>query len=362
MSSFGIEPGEAVGLVGRNGSGKTTLLRLIAGIFQPTGGTLEVGGSVGSLLSLGAGFHPELSGRENLHLAGSIYGLGRRYINERFDEIVSFAELEESIDLPVRTYSSGMFMRLGFALATHLAADVLLLDEVFAVGDESFQRKCFGKIFEFKARGGTLLFVSHSASAVESLCDRALLLRDGRIDFDGSAHDALQRYQAALAEERDPEERSAGLREWGTGEAQISWTRLEDADGCERQQFLSGEPVSFRFGVTANENVRSPRLIVELRDRLNGLLGASARDPEELGWDGSTGEHAFRFALDRLPLTDGRYMICVAIADATGRHTYHRIDDAASFLVYPDQDDARGSIRLDGSWSAVAARAAEVSR
>ena len=313
-------------------------------------------------MSLGVGFHPELTGRENAYLSGLIHGLGRRYIDERFDEIVAFAELEESIDLPVRTYSSGMFMRLGFSVATHLAANVLLLDEVFAVGDEAFQRKCFGKIFEFKARGGTLLFVSHAASAVESLCDRALLLRDGRLDFDGSAHEALQRYQAALADERDPAERSAGLREWGTGEANISWTRLEDAAGQERLQFLSGEPVRFRFGVTANETVPSPRLIVELRDHLSGLLGSTAGEPEELGWDGSRGEHAFQFALDRLPLTDGRYVICVAVCDADGRHTYHRIDDAASFVVYPDRDGVRGSIRLDGSWSALATEAAGAPR
>ena len=142
--SFEIEPGASVGFVGRNGSGKTTLLRLIAGIFTPTTGRLRVGGSVGSLLELGAGFHPDFTGRENIFLSGSIYGLKRRYVRERLDEIVSFAELERFIDLPVRTYSSGMHMRLGFAVAVHVDADILLLDEVFAVGDEAFQRKCIG--------------------------------------------------------------------------------------------------------------------------------------------------------------------------------------------------------------------------
>ena len=183
--SVSIEPGEAVGLVGRNGSGKSTLLRLIAGILRPTAGRVAAGGRVGSLLELGAGFHPDFSGRENVFLNGSIHGLRRAVIRERMDEIVAFAELEHAIDLPVRTYSSGMYMRLGFAIAAHLDADTLLLDEAFAVGDEAFQRKCFGKIFEFKQRGGTIVFVSHDASAVERLCERAVLLRDGVVALDG---------------------------------------------------------------------------------------------------------------------------------------------------------------------------------
>ncbi len=197
--SFRVEPGSAIGLVGRNGSGKTTLLRLLSGIIKPTSGHVDVGGRVGSLLELGAGFHPDLSGRENLFLNGSIHGLKRAYVREQLDEIVAFAGLEEFIDLPVRTYSSGMYMRLGFAIAAHIDADVLLLDEVFAVGDEQFQRKCFGKIFEFKRRGGTIVFVSHDAAAVERLCDRAILLQAGRVRFDGPTHDAVVRYRQLLA-------------------------------------------------------------------------------------------------------------------------------------------------------------------
>ncbi|HSO01810.1 MAG TPA: ABC transporter ATP-binding protein, partial [Gaiellaceae bacterium] len=188
--TLAVEPGEAVGLVGRNGSGKSTLLRLIAGIIRPTTGRVEVGGRIGSLLELGAGFHPDFSGRENVFLTGAIYGLRRAQIRERFDEIVAFAEIEHAIDRPVRTYSSGMTMRLGFAIAAFLDADVLLLDEVFAVGDESFQRKCFGVIASFKERGGTILFVSHDASAVERLCDRAVLLQRGALVFDGPVHEA----------------------------------------------------------------------------------------------------------------------------------------------------------------------------
>src|SRR5438876_19393 len=199
--SFFVEPGSAIGLVGRNGSGKSTLLKILAEIIKPTSGRSEVGGRIGSLLELGAGFHPEFTGRENVFLNGSILGLKRAYIREQLDEIVAFAGLEEFIDLPVRTYSSGMFMRLGFAIASHLAADVLLLDEVFAVGDEAFQRKCFGKIFDFKSDGGTIVFVSHDASAVERLCERTVLLREGEVVVDGPSHDALARYRQLLAAE-----------------------------------------------------------------------------------------------------------------------------------------------------------------
>ena len=215
--SLHVEPGEAVGLIGRNGSGKSTLLRLIAGIIKPTTGRVAAGGRIGSLLELGAGFHPDFSGRENVFLNAAVHGLSRRQTRERFDEIVAFAELEDAIDRPVRTYSSGMYMRLGFAIAAFLDADTLLLDEVFAVGDEAFQRKCFARINEFKQRGGTIVFVSHDAAAVERLCERAVLLRHGEVAFDGPTREALVRYRRALADEVDPAERAAGLREWGTG-------------------------------------------------------------------------------------------------------------------------------------------------
>ena len=215
--SFEVDPGASVGFIGRNGSGKTTLLRLIAGIFAPTDGQIRVGGSIGSLLELGAGFHPDFTGRENIFLSGSIYGLKRRDTSESgWTRSSSFAELERFIDLPVRTYSSGMQMRLGFAIAVHVDADMLLLDEVFAVGDEAFQRKCVGKIIDVHGRGGTLCFVSHSAPAVEQLCERALLLGHGR----GRVRRRLPKRPSAATTrsshcEESPEEVGAGLREWG---------------------------------------------------------------------------------------------------------------------------------------------------
>jgi ABC-type polysaccharide/polyol phosphate transport system ATPase subunit len=348
--SFSVEPGESVGVVGRNGSGKTTLLRLIARIFSPTDGRVDVGGSVGSLLGLGAGFHPDFTGRENVYLNGALHGLSRRFVRERMDEIVAFAELENFIDVPVRTYSAGMYMRLGFAVATHLQPDVLLLDEVFAVGDEAFQRKCFGKIFEFKRRGGTIFFVSHSAAAVESLCERALLLRSGRLELDGSTHDAITRYQALLAEEEDPEERGAGLQEWGSGEARVTEIRLEDEAGEPRRQYLVGEPLVLLLRVQVEPSCPPPQVALELHLAGGGLVAASTQELGELGWDRG-GDCWLRFELDSLPLADGRFDVAVSLSDPAGGHLYHRRLGAASFVVYSEEAAAGGLVRLEGRWS-----------
>jgi ABC-type polysaccharide/polyol phosphate transport system ATPase subunit len=354
--SIRAEPGDAVGIVGRNGSGKSTLLRLLAGIIRPTSGRVDVGGRVGSLLELGAGFHPDLTGRENVYLNGSIHGLKRAYIREQMDEIVAFAGLERFIDLPVRTYSSGMYMRLGFAIASHLAADVLLLDEVFAVGDEGFQRKCFGKIAEFKRRGGTIVFVSHDAGSVERLCERAVLLRGGAVDFDGSTREAMARYHRQLAEERDPEERGAGLSEWGSGEARIVEATLVGPEGEARKQLLSGEPFTLRLRIAAKRPLPPPRLSYELRDEAGIMLAAGVVETDELGWDGVPGERLLTFVADRLPLADGRFQLRFGLTDATGERTYHRLDDALRFLVFPGSD-VRGPVLLEGAWRMEHARA-----
>jgi lipopolysaccharide transport system ATP-binding protein len=348
--SVRVHSGESVGLVGRNGSGKTTLLKLVSGIIKPTSGRVEVGGRVGSLLELGAGFHPDFSGRENVYLNGSILGLKREAIRRHMDEIVAFAGLEEFIDLPVRTYSSGMAMRLGFAVAAHLDADVLLLDEVFAVGDEAFQRKCFGKIFEFKQRGGTIVFVSHDAAAVERLCERAVLLRGGQVEFDGPTHEAIVRYHRQLAAEREPDERGAGLREWGTGEARVAAVEVLGAEGEPRLQFAAGEPLTLRLRLVAERPLPPPRLSVELRGESGLLLGALVQDTAALGWPDGVGETAARLEVERLPFAEGRFHLRLGLSDATGAQLYHQLDDAAWFVVHPGDGD-RGLVRLDGRWT-----------
>lgn len=193
-----VAPGDSLAIIGRNGSGKSTLLKMLAGIFPPQRGSLAVGGHVASMLELGSGFHPDFTGRENVFMNGAIHGLSEKQVKERFDAIVAFSEIEDFIDLPVRTYSSGMAMRLAFAVAAHVNPDVLLLDEVLAVGDEAFQQKCMARILDFRDRGGTLVFVSHDPHTVETVCSRGIVINEGRIRFDGSSSDAIGVYHALL--------------------------------------------------------------------------------------------------------------------------------------------------------------------
>ncbi len=351
--SLAIAPGEAVALVGRNGSGKSTLLRLIAGIIRPTEGRVETGGRVGSLLELGAGFHPDFTGRENVELNGMLQGLSRARIQERFDEIVAFAELEHAIDRPVRTYSSGMTMRLGFAIAAFLEADLLLLDEVFAVGDESFQRKCFGVIAAFKERGGTILFVSHDAAAVERLCDRAALLRDGRLAFDGAVHEAITRYRRTLADEGEAL-RVDGDGRVGEGGARLVHARLVSADGEERERFLAGEPFGLELAVTGS--VPAPSLHVEVRDGSGLLVAEELVDTASLGWLEGDGGLELRLDVPAPPLQFGRFEVGLALVGSDGR-LLDRLPRGIPLLVYPD-GESRGLVRLEGTWRSGAKDAA----
>jgi ABC-type polysaccharide/polyol phosphate transport system ATPase subunit len=336
--------------VGPNGSGKTTLLRLISQIIKPTTGLIATGGRVASLLELGAGFHPDFTGRENVYLSGSIYGLKRRELDALFDEIVAFSELERFIDFPVRTYSSGMLMRLGFSIAVHVRADVLLLDEVFAVGDEAFQRKCVDRIMEFTQHGGTLCFVSHAASAVEHLCDRAVLIAEGRIEYDGDTEEALRRYHSLLAAEEMPSEVGVELRESGTGELHVVGLAVEGADGVARDRFVSGEPVSIRTLLEASAVVPGARLSLELRDLSGALLGANQVELAELGWNGDPGLGEVHFDVGRLPLAEGTFQLGVTLVDAEGTRRYHRVDRAAQFIV-SGTDSSRGPLLFEGEWS-----------
>src|SRR5690349_4463928 len=238
---FEIEPGETFGIVGQNGSGKSTLLKLIAGVFTPSSGSVEVGGQIGSLIEIGAGFHPEFTGTENVYLSAAIHGLSRSYVDEHIDEIIEFAELEDFADVAVKTYSTGMYMRLGFSVAMNVQPDILLLDEVLAVGDEAFQHKCLGKIWDYKRGGGTMVFVSHSPAAVEQLCDRAILLEHGRLVERGTAEEVVRAYHRRLAARRPgvSTERVIGR---STGSCQIHDVRAVGGDQGIRDRFMEGEP------------------------------------------------------------------------------------------------------------------------
>ena len=259
--SFTVAAGETVGVIGANGSGKSTLLKLAAGILRPTSGRVCVRGRIGALLELGAGFHPEISGRENIQINGLLLGLTKREIADRFEEIVRFAELEEFLDAPVKTYSSGMAVRLGFSIAAHSDPDVLLVDEVLAVGDEAFSRRSLEKFAEFERAGKTLLFVSHDLALVSERCRRAIWLDSGRFAADGPAGETVALYRESVAT-REGERRRQALPEEvsvekriGSGRARVVGLRLLNAEGRPAGRFRSGEPVSVEMEVAAAEKL-----------------------------------------------------------------------------------------------------------
>jgi ABC-type polysaccharide/polyol phosphate transport system ATPase subunit len=258
--SFAVGRGEALGLVGGNGSGKSTLLKLVAGILEPTAGRVAVDGRISALIELGAGFHPEISGRENVYINGAVLGLSRAQVTKRFDEIVAFSGLEEFIDEPVKSYSSGMYVRLGFAVAVHTDPDVLLVDEVLAVGDEAFAHRCLRRIEEMLNNGRTLLLVSHSLTLVEEVCDRVVWLDKGRARLEGEPRRVLDAYREAVAEAEGQAHREAKdearLDEdpdrWGSGAARLVSCQLR-VGGEERYRLSPGESADLEMEVEAEE-------------------------------------------------------------------------------------------------------------
>lgn len=357
-----IEPGESVGIIGQNGSGKSTCLKLIAGILRPQSGTVETSGKVASMLELGAGFHPDFTGRENVYLNASIYGMSEREVDDRLDEIVDFAELADFIEMPVKTYSSGMSMRLAFAVASHVNPDILLLDEVLAVGDEAFQRKCLGRIFDYLHGGGTLVFVSHDPQTVERVCRRAVLLDGGAIVEDGTPADVLATYHRLLADgpssgrtvrqagEATPTEPSTDdPRIWGSREVVITEVRLLGANG-EANTFVSGEPFAVEIDLEAARPIETPTLGIMISTADDVVCFGTNTALDALHVREITGTTTVRFAVDSLALLEGRFMLTVAVHSHDERTVYHWLDRWVSFTVF-QRTSGVGIVDLTGAWS-----------
>jgi lipopolysaccharide transport system ATP-binding protein len=277
--SLDIQPGEIVGVVGRNGAGKSTLLKIVSRVTEPTEGEVELWGRVGSLLEVGTGFHHELSGRENIFLSGAILGMTRREIQRKFDEIVEFAELERFIDTPVKRYSSGMFMRLGFAVAAHLESEILLVDEVLAVGDADFQKRCLGKIDDVAGEGRTVFFVSHNMTSVNRLCTRAVMLTDGRLVADGPSSDVVARYLRTGTEEN-------GERTWrnpldgpGNEKIRLAGVRIS-SQGTARGLVDIDQSVSIEVEYwNLREGSKNLGVSVQLLDAVGNIVFATSSTP-----------------------------------------------------------------------------------
>jgi ABC-type polysaccharide/polyol phosphate transport system ATPase subunit len=335
--SFEVPRGSTFGVIGENGSGKSTLLKLLAGITKPTRGALRVDGRISALIELGAGFHPEISGRENVAINGIMLGLTRREVDERFDAIVDFAELREFIDAPVKTYSSGMYMRLGFSVAIHVDPDVLLIDEVLAVGDEAFTRKCLDKIGEFRRRGKTILLVTHSLGLVEKMCDEALWLRHGRQAGLGDPKRVVDAYltyvaggeEALLAREQAPapEAKPEGYREgrWGSRDVEITRVRVVDDRGAERHVFASGESVTLRLDVEARAEVEDFVFGVGIFTADGVSVYGTNTHIEDYAPRRAAGRGEVSLELHDLRLVEGTYLLDVAVHRRDGTpYDYHR--------------------------------------
>jgi ABC-type polysaccharide/polyol phosphate transport system ATPase subunit len=340
-----IAAGETFGIVGQNGSGKSTLLKLFAGIFPPSEGTLAIDGVVGSLLEVGAGFHPEFSGVENVYLNAAIYGIERGYVDAHLGEIIEFAELEDFATMPVKTYSSGMYTRLGFSVAMHMAPDILLLDEVLAVGDEAFQQKCFGKIWEFKRAGGTMVFVSHDPHAVELLCDRAILLERGRVTAEGSAQDVLVTYHrrlaAHIAAQAPPSSATA------SGPCSIVSLRARDGAGNLRVRYLEGEPLALELVLNAPQGLEGGRVSIAFRTP-DGLILAGR---ETAGVDLRAGLHELvRLHLVSLPLREGTVGVDVRVTNHDASSVLAEEAGVLDLTAFSHEPHALGVVRLDAAW------------
>ena len=361
--SFEVKRGEAIGLIGQNGCGKSTTLKMLTKILYPDEGTIEMKGRVSSLIELGAGFHPDLSGRENIYTNASIFGLSHKEIDKRLEDIIAFSELEAFIDDPVRTYSSGMYMRLAFAVAINVDADILLIDEILAVGDAAFQAKCFRKLQEIKGRGTTIVIVSHAMSQLELICDRSIWIADGVVKMEGKPRDVHPRYMEWMSwknqqEEKKEDERENGeasetdnegnLKRWGSGEARMTGVRVIGADGTEKTDFSPRDPFSIHINYTAQKQLddvviglaiyRSDGTLVY---GTNTLIDTSS--PVTLQTVGT-----IDLRVDGLPASNGSYSIDLALHRPDG-FNYDFWRDICTIQI-ADKVQTPGEIALSHQW------------
>ncbi len=348
--SFEVRHGEAIGIIGRNGAGKSTLLKILSRITKPTQGRVELFGRVGSLLEVGTGFHPELTGRENIYLNGAILGMGRGEIERKFDEIVDFAEVEKFLDTPVKFYSSGMYVRLAFAVAAHLEPEILIVDEVLAVGDAPFQKKCLGKMEDVAHAGRTVLFVSHNMSAIASLCNRCLLIDKGKIVRDGEAVEVTSFYQSGFYTLATNTTDLSQVERYGTGKAKFTSIKIlsKGSDGVERPFHVTGSDLKVELEIVAQQDIRGANVAIILYDMMGYRLidANTAIQGKFLDLDGGQTARV-EFQLYNLLLRPGAYLVGVWL----GRANVEDIDGityVTSLSVEQDFDSAAHSTVFPG--------------
>jgi ABC-2 type transport system ATP-binding protein len=337
--ALAVGEGSTFGLIGHNGSGKTTLLKCVAGILRPTSGAILQRGRLAALLELGAGFHPELTGRENVYLNASFLGLSRRQTDAAFDDIVAFAELERFIDTEVKFYSSGMLVRLGFAVAVHVEPDVLLIDEVLAVGDEAFQAKCLNRVREFQREGRTIVLVTHALDTVTEICDRAAMLHHGELHAIGMPAEVVREMRHVLLGMADP----GFVPEQGTREAEIVEVQIVRPDGSSHGAILSGDPLTIVVDVRQNEPVDDLDVDFAVHESTNYLVldARTSRAGIDLG---RFDKKRVRFKISGFPYDPGKYWVTIGLSSRTTGHLYHVQTQRYLFEVF---DAPRAQERVD---------------
>jgi lipopolysaccharide transport system ATP-binding protein len=354
--SFDVQPGEVIGIIGRNGAGKSTLLKILTRITEPTSGEAVINGRVASLLEVGTGFHPELTGRENIYMNGTIMGMKYREIDVKFDDIVSFSEIEKFIDTPVKRYSSGMYVRLAFAVAAHLDPEILLIDEVLAVGDAEFQKKCLGKMENVAKQGRTVLFVSHQIGAVAQLCNKAILIHEGKIKGMGSTDEIIDLYLLDRASVSGNEYiRPESLTD---GEICIRRARTVDGSGIPRQEFDFKETVSLSIDIDSPQILQGTLVAIVLLSHIGYKLFTTQRAYEEIA-DSRPGSCRIIVTIPSGLLAPGRYSFLMAlhirnqqildIVNSACRFTI--VDTGSPFSDYAGKD--YGAFLVDCAWKLV---------
>ena len=323
--NYKVNKGEMIGVIGSNGAGKTTLLKLLGKIIEPTRGNIKINGKVSTLLELGAGFHPELTGAENIFLNGAILRLKKDKIKSMFDEIVDFAELSQFINIPVKYYSSGMQMRLGFAIAVIVEHDILLVDEVLAVGDEAFMKKCFYKITEFKNKGKTIIFVSHNLNAVGEYCDRTIWIDGGEIKGEGESGKVIQEYLNFVGKKEKFEEVIVGLKNtWGTKEIEITDVSFYDSQGTKKNVFYTGEDIIVRYKYHTNKRIDKPvfGMAIHREDGIH-IFGTNTKiENQMVEYVDRDGE--IEYCIPNNPLNEGIYLFSADILDYELKKTFDK--------------------------------------
>lgn len=359
-----IKPGRMVGLIGANGAGKSTLLRLVGGVGKPDRGQIEVNGRIGALLDLGAGFHPDLTGRENVFISGVIAGLTRREVEAQFDSIVAFAELEEFIDNPLRTYSSGMKMRLAFAVAVHIEPEILLIDEVLAVGDMAFQKKCLERIKQFKGQGCTILFVSHGADQVQHLCDEVIWLRNGRVEAHGPADIVVGQYKAEMSKvtkQKTPVEAPvvvtpAGMElrvnenRFGSMEAKIESVELFNTINLPITQISSGEPLYLEIRYSAPQAIEAPNFGVSISRDDGFVVYDTHASASDRGIKAVQGRGEVTLKLERLDLSCGQYYVDIGIYEKNWSYAYDYHWHVYPLFINAPNNGGKGILHLPHAW------------